>query len=82
MPTVNRPPSPYEQIAAHVRLEIKEGRLAAGTVLPSVRRIADDWDVSAATVGRAVALLRDEGWIVTRPGRTAIVAQQPPKPSD
>lgn len=78
MSTVDRPPAPYEQVARQVRSEIQRGRLAPGTGLPSVQRLAQQWDVAPATVGRALGLLRDEGWIVTRPAKPAVVTESPP----
>ncbi|MEG9551410.1 GntR family transcriptional regulator [Streptomyces fimicarius] len=54
----NRPP--YARIASHYRDLIGSGELVPGTLLPSIRALADQWDVSTATADRAMKLLRDE----------------------
>lgn len=77
MPELHRAPLP-EQIAAHYRIAIREGRLAPGDQLPANRAMVATWHASTGTVGRAVALLRDEGWVTVRPGRAPIVLGVPP----
>ncbi|XXZ47419.1 GntR family transcriptional regulator (plasmid) [Streptomyces cavourensis] len=54
----NRPP--YARIAGHYRDLISSGALAPGDLLPSIRALADQWQVSTATADRAMKLLRDE----------------------
>ncbi|MFJ8747566.1 GntR family transcriptional regulator [Embleya sp. NPDC127516] len=54
----NRPP--YERIAAHYRDLISSGSMAPGTMLPSIRAMADEWGVSTPTAERAMKLLREE----------------------
>lgn len=68
----------WEQIAGHYRSEIRSARLRPGDELPAVRRMADEWRVGTNTSYKALALLRDEGWIVTRPGKAAVVADRHP----
>lgn len=65
---------PYEQVAEHYREVIRAGRLTVGDELPSVRRIATEWDIAAATAQRALDQLRSEGWIESRPGKPSVVA--------
>ncbi|MDQ3765227.1 MAG: GntR family transcriptional regulator [Actinomycetota bacterium] len=65
---------PYEQVAEHYRDAIRAGRLTVGDELPSVRRIAGQWNIATATAQRALDLLRSEGWIESRPGRPSVVA--------
>lgn len=77
-PEVNRTP-PHEQVAAALRADIRAGVLVAGAELPSVRRLAADWGISPPTALRALTLLRDEGWIVTRPGTVALVRDDHPR---
>lgn len=57
----NRPP--YARIRAHYRDQISSGQLPPGTMLPSIRALADQWDVSTATIDRAMSLLREEGLV-------------------
>lgn len=77
VPSVNRT-APYRQIAEHYRSEIKSGVLQPGSVIPSITEVKDEWEVATSTAARALALLRDEGWIVTRPGKAAVVADRHP----
>lgn len=57
-----------------LRAAIVEQRLAAGTPLPSTRRVAQSYGVARNTVIAAYDLLMAEGFIVTRPGAAAEVA--------
>ncbi|MFI0020210.1 GntR family transcriptional regulator [Streptomyces griseus] len=54
----NRPP--YARIAGHYRDLIGTGVLAPGDLLPSIRTLAAQWNVSTATADRAMKLLREE----------------------
>ncbi|MEU2415141.1 GntR family transcriptional regulator [Streptomyces sp. NPDC013099] len=62
----NRPP--YARIAGHYRDLISSGELAPGDLLPSIRSLADQWQVSTATADRAMKLLRDEKLVNGIPG--------------
>jgi integrase len=68
------PRSPYQVIAADIRDRIDRGQLAIGALLPTVLELAQAYSVSAGTVNRAMALLRDDGLINVSRGRRAIVA--------
>lgn len=57
-----------------LRAAIVEQRLAAGTRLPSTRRVAQAYGIARNTVIAAYDLLMAEGFIVTRPGASAEVA--------
>ncbi|PYC65799.1 hypothetical protein C7C45_27495 [Micromonospora arborensis] len=46
-----------------------------GSLLPSGRVLADEYDVSQSTISRAVATLRKQGVLVGRPGRGVFVAE-------
>ncbi|MEU0059690.1 GntR family transcriptional regulator, partial [Streptomyces sp. NPDC006334] len=62
----NRPP--YARIAEHYRELISSGALSPGDLLPSIRALADQWNVSTATADRAMKLLRDEKLVQGIPG--------------
>ncbi|WP_331718851.1 GntR family transcriptional regulator (plasmid) [Streptomyces sp. NBC_00161] len=62
----NRPP--YARIAGHYRDLISSGELSPGDLLPSIRALADQWDVSTATADRAMKLLREEKLVQGIPG--------------
>ena len=57
---------------------ISEGRLQPATRLPTVRRLADELDVSPATVAAAYRTLRDRGLVKGEGRRGTVVAAQPP----
>lgn len=69
---------PYAQIAEHFRAEIRSQTLKPGEQLPAISAIADEWKVAIATVQRAMAKLREEGWVVARHGLGTYVADNPP----
>ncbi len=68
----------YLQIIHSLKREISEGRLAAGTSLPSFRRLAEDLLVSVITVKRAYEELEREGIIYRRQGLGTFVSEVAP----
>ncbi|GAA2268277.1 GntR family transcriptional regulator [Streptomyces amakusaensis] len=60
MPEVDRTP-PYLQVVAELRRRIVDGELTEGDRLPSVREIANQWQIAQATAMRALAVLRADG---------------------
>jgi GntR family transcriptional regulator len=67
---------PYEQIADHYRRQIRDGALAPGERLPTVKDLAAEYHVSTATARHALSWLQVEGYIVTTQ-RGSFVAQEP-----
>ena len=65
----------YEQITGFMKSEIIHGRLRAGDMLPSVRTLAAQMQISALTVKKAYDRLEEEGFIVTVHGKGSFVAQ-------
>lgn len=57
----------YEQVAERIQSLIREGTLAPGDRLPSVRKLKQQLSVSMSTVLEAYRLLEDRGFIVARP---------------
>ena len=51
----------YEQVATELRQDIAAGRFAPGERLPSIRALADRFDISPTTAGNAMKFLRDQG---------------------
>ena len=80
MPTLTEPAArpargPYEVIAADLREQIQNGRLAVGDRVPTMAELATTHGVSIATSHRALALLRAEGLVqVSRGQRTVVIA--------
>lgn len=62
----------YLQIAEIIKLRILRGEYPPGTRIPSVRELAQEAAVNPNTMQRALALLKEEGLLITRrtTGRT------------
>lgn len=59
----------FQTIAAELAKEIRAGRHEQDMPLPSEAHLAQRFDVAKGTVRRAVALLREQGWVYTVAGR-------------
>lgn len=68
MPKITGVTAPYRQIANYYRDAIYRGDLPPGERFPQARRVAQDWEVSRATVDKALNVLRSEGLIRSAPG--------------
>ena len=66
----------YEKVAAKVEKLIRSGAMRAGDRVPSVRRAAEQHDVSIATVVQAYLSLEDRGLIEGRPKSGFFVRSQ------
>ncbi|MFG2046019.1 winged helix-turn-helix domain-containing protein [Micromonospora sp. NPDC048935] len=62
-----------EELAALLRDQILSGELAPGARIPSDRWLCETHDVSRGLVRLAKAILRSEGLVVTRQGKTSRV---------
>ncbi|MEU6593242.1 GntR family transcriptional regulator [Streptomyces sp. NPDC046881] len=71
----NRPP--YARIAGHYRDLISSGELSPGDLLPSIKTLATQWEVSTATADRAMRLLREEKLVRGIPGVGTEVMARP-----
>jgi GntR family transcriptional regulator/MocR family aminotransferase len=63
-----------------LREAIRDGRLAAGALLPSTRGLALELGLSRGTVTAAYGQLVEEGYLTVRPGSGTTVADPPPRP--
>jgi GntR family transcriptional regulator len=61
------------QVARDIEKDIRAGRLAPDTRLPSEAELSEQYGVARMTVRRAVARLRDDGLVVTVHGRGSFV---------
>ena len=66
----------YRQIVDGLRILLVSGKLAPGSELPSVRRIAVDLGVHFNTVAEAYRSLAGEGWLDLRHGKGATVVKR------
>ncbi|MGI5269910.1 GntR family transcriptional regulator [Nonomuraea sp. CA-218870] len=68
--------SKYRQIADELVQHILEGRYRPTRPVPSETALIQHYDVARETVRRALATLREEGWIYTVPQRGSYVAAE------
>ncbi len=66
----------YEQIKNQIKSQILSGSLSEGDLLPSIRALAKDLEVSVITTKRAYDDLESEGFICTIPGKGTYIAVQ------
>lgn len=66
----------YEQIVNQIKNQIMMGDLAADEMLPSIRNLAKELQISVITTKRAYEELEREGYIATVPGKGSFVAGQ------
>jgi len=64
----------YEQLAGVIRGQVERGELTGR--VPSVKDLAQQYEVSKGTAERALALLRDEGLIASAMGRGHFVIKR------
>jgi GntR family transcriptional regulator len=73
----NSSPDPiYEQIVKQLKTQIISGELSEGELLPSIRKLAQDLQISVITSKRAYDELEAEGFIDTVAGKGTFVAVQ------
>jgi GntR family transcriptional regulator len=63
----------YAQLAAILRVSITSGKLAPRDPMPSEQQLQQEHGVSRGTVRAAFKMLRDEGLVITLPGRGSYV---------
>ncbi|NMB07150.1 MAG: GntR family transcriptional regulator [Tissierellia bacterium] len=66
----------YEQISSQIKAMILKGELEEGELLPSIRGLARDLQISVITTKRAYDELEKEGFLETVQGKGSYVAQQ------
>jgi len=73
----NSSPDPiYEQVVRQIKKQIIGGDLKEGDSLPSIRKLAQDLQISVITTKRAYEELEKEGFIDTVGGKGCFVAMQ------
>src|SRR5688500_9054481 len=65
-------------VAQSVEKGVREGRLAPGTPLPTVRALSKELKLSPATVAAAYRALRQRGLVVSDGRRGTRIGQRPP----
>jgi len=73
----NASPDPiYEQVTRQIKGQIISGDLKEGDPLPSIRKLAQDLQISVITTKRAYEELQKEGFIDSVEGKGSFVAMQ------
>jgi len=71
-PEIDRTP-PYLQVVRSLKAKIVSGELSDGDRIPSVRQLADEWQISQATALKAMAALRADGLVESVTGVGTLV---------
>lgn len=64
----------YKQIYERIKYKIIHGELIQGDILPSIRRLSKELELSVITIKRAYQELEQDGYIVTRQGKGCFVS--------
>lgn len=62
-----------DQILGAVRKALLTGQMKAGDAFPSVRALSQELRISPTTAHKVVLLLKDAGWLNSRPGIGMVV---------
>lgn len=63
----------YVQVADILRARIQDGRLLPDRPVPSELQLQQEFGVARGTARKSIALLREEGLVITVPGRGSFV---------
>ncbi|MGH3067102.1 MAG: GntR family transcriptional regulator [Streptosporangiaceae bacterium] len=67
---------PWQQLADLLRGRIESGELQPGDRIPSVVSLAQEYELAAGTVRKAIMALQQEGLLVSRVGWGTFVAER------
>jgi GntR family transcriptional regulator len=67
---------PWQQLADLLRARIESGELQPGDRIPSVVSLAQEYDLAAGTVRKALTALQREGLVVSRVGWGTFVTER------
>ncbi|WP_435108776.1 GntR family transcriptional regulator [Nocardiopsis synnemataformans] len=68
----------HQQIAASLRAAIMSGELEPGERLPTTQQLVERYEVTGQTVQRTLQVLKEEGFVVGRPGVGVFVRAETP----
>lgn len=74
MPSQVQPGPIYQRIADEIDVRIRSGDLQPGDRVPSIRQIADSWNVAIATATRVISALRERGLVEAKVGSGTVVS--------
>jgi GntR family transcriptional regulator len=70
---------PSRQLADILRAQVASGHLSPGDRIPSIQRLAQEYGIAGSTVQKGLAILKDEGILVTVPSFGTFVAPEQPE---
>jgi GntR family transcriptional regulator len=70
-------PPKYAQVVAEIKRRIEQRQYSPGSLLPSEHQLGGEFGVSRPTVVKALAVLRQDGWIDTQQGKGSFVRGRP-----
>ena len=73
---LHSPEPSYQQLARQLRERIMSGQIGPREALPSITYLTGETGLAVGTVRRAIALLVEEGYADTVPGRGTFAAQR------
>ncbi|MFI6325913.1 GntR family transcriptional regulator [Nonomuraea sp. NPDC050556] len=76
IPTNTKRETKPDRIASEIAERVLRGQLPVNRAIPSEKSMMQQHGVARVTVRRAVALLREQGWIFTVPHRGSYVAPE------
>lgn len=76
MPYEYTPPK-YARVIGELRRRIESGEYPPGSLMPSEHQLSEEFQVTRATVVRALRVLRGDGWIETQQGKGSFVRGRP-----
>lgn len=68
----------HQQVAADLRARIMAGDLAPGDQLPSTSQLVEQYGAANPTIQKAASLLKEEGYLRSRPGAGVYVRDRQP----
>ncbi|OQB20348.1 MAG: HTH-type transcriptional repressor YtrA [Firmicutes bacterium ADurb.Bin182] len=72
-------PPIYRQIADQIKTAVFRGEIKPGELLPSVRMLANELQISVITTRKAYEELEQEGLIVSLPGKGTFISSKSPE---
>ena len=73
---LHSPEPSYQQLARQLRDRITSGQIGPREALPSITYLTGETGLAVGTVRRAIALLVEEGYAYTVPGRGTFVVPE------
>lgn len=67
----------YAQVIDELRRRVESGEYPPGSLMPSEYQLSEEFQVTRATIVRALRVLRADGWIETQQGKGSFVRGRP-----